>query len=89
MDQNAIIQGMGMVAAIGLPFFNIPLIIRIIKRKSSEDISLVWAIGVWVGILMMFPSGIASSDPVWRTFNYINIVLFTCVMVVTFKYRKK
>ena len=88
MDKNAIIQTMGMIAAIFLPFFNIPLIVRIVKRKSSRDISLVWAVGIWVGIIMMAPSGIMSADPVWRTFNYTNIVFFTGVLVATLKYRK-
>ena len=88
MDTNSIFQAMGMFAAIFLPLFNIPLIIRIVKRKSSQDISLVWAIGVWIGILMMAPSGLTSQDIVWRTFNYTNVILFTCVVIATLKYRK-
>ena len=77
----------GVVAAIVLPLFNIPLILKIIKRKSSQDISLTWVIGVWVCILIMAPSGFQSKDIVWRTFNYVNIVLFTCVFITTLKYR--
>ena len=88
MENQSMIQMIGMIGAVVLPFFNIPLIARIIKRKSSQDISLVWAIGVWVGILMMAPSGFTSSDIVWRVFNYTNIVLFTCVVIVTLKYRR-
>jgi hypothetical protein len=37
-----------LIAAIALPLFNIPLIVRIIKRKSSEDMSISWALGVWI-----------------------------------------
>ncbi len=81
------IQTVGLVAGIILPFFNIPLILRIIKRKSSKDISLVWALGVWTCIILMFPSGIKSADVVWRTFNIVNVIMFTAVMVVTLKYR--
>ena len=88
MDMNSIFQTMGMMGAIFLPLFNIPLIVRIIKRKSSRDISLWWAIGVWVGIIMMAPAGLTSQDIVWRTFNYTNVVLFTCVVIATLKYRK-
>ena len=79
---------MGFIAAIILPLFNIPLIIKIIKRKSSQDISLLWAVGVWVCVVLMAPSGFISEDIVWRTFNYVNIVLFTVVFIVTVKYRK-
>ena len=85
---ETIIQKIGLVAAITLPLFNIPLILKIVKRRSSEDISLVWALGVWICILLMAPSGFTSKDPVWRTFNYINIVLFTCVVITTLRYRK-
>ena len=75
-------------AAIILPLFNIPLIMKIIQRKSSRDISLCWVLGVWICILLMAPSGFRSQDIVWRTFNYFNVVLFSAVAVVTLKYRK-
>ncbi|OGX37297.1 MAG: hypothetical protein A3G91_05610 [Omnitrophica WOR_2 bacterium RIFCSPLOWO2_12_FULL_50_9] len=82
-----VIDGIGLVAAVVLPFFNIPLILKIVRRGSSQDISLCWALGVWVCILLMAPSGFTSEDAVWRTFNYINITMFTCVVAVTLKYR--
>ncbi len=75
-------------AAIILPLFNIPLILKIIRRKSSKDLSLCWVLGVWTCIILMAPSGFRSEDIVWRTFNYANVVLFTAVAVVTLKYRK-
>ena len=86
-EQSSLINLVGVVAAAILPLFNIPLIVRIVKRKSSEDISLSWAIGVWVCILLMSPSGFTSQDVVWRTFNYTNLLLFTGVAFVTVKYR--
>ncbi len=82
-----VIDGIGLVAAVALPFFNIPLIFKIIKRRSSRDISLCWALGVWVCILLMAPSGFKSADVVLRTFNYLNITMFTCVVIVALKYR--
>lgn len=83
------IETLGLVCAVVLPFFNIPLIMRIIKRRSSEDISLTWALGVWVCIILMFPSGLISEDIVWRTFNIMNVILFSCVVAVTLRYRKR
>jgi uncharacterized protein with PQ loop repeat len=80
-------QTIGLIAAITLPLWNIPLILKIIKRKSSRDISLSWALGVWVCILLMAPSGFISVDIVWKTFNIVNVVLFTAVVVVVVKYR--
>jgi hypothetical protein len=77
----------GFVAAIILPFFNIPLIYKIIKRGSSEDISLVWVLGVWGCIMIMSPSAFHSPDPIFRVFSYFNVVLFTAVMITTLRYR--
>ena len=82
------IQTVGLIAGIILPLFNIPLIVKIIKRKSSRDISLIWVLGVWICIVLMSPSAFTSKDIVWRTFSYSNILLFTIVMIVTVKYHR-
>jgi uncharacterized protein with PQ loop repeat len=85
---NEWVEKLGMVAAITVPIFNIPLILRIIKRRSSEDISLVWVLGVWACFVLMLPSGLSTSDPVWKAFNIANIVFFTAVMVVAVRFHK-
>lgn len=82
-------QKIGLIAAVALPLWNIPMIVRIVKRKSSEDISLSWALGVWICFILMAPSGFNSTDLVWKLFNMINLVLFSCVVLVVFIYRKK
>ena len=82
------IDKIAFVAAISLPLFNIPLIAKIIRRQSSQDISLFWVLGVWICILLMAPSGFQSEDIVWRTFNYFNVGFFTVVALVTIRYRK-
>jgi uncharacterized protein with PQ loop repeat len=76
------------VTAVILPFFNIPLIVKIIRRRSSRDISLCWLWGVWACILLMMPSALRSPDAVWKTYNVINLILFTVVVITTVKYRK-
>jgi len=83
-----IIQILGMTAACAMPLFNIPLIIHILKRKTSSDISLFWVFGVWTCILLMFPSAWISPDPIFRVFAILNVILFTTVVGVTWKYRK-
>ena len=81
------IETIGLIAAVILPLWNIPLILKIVRRRSSRDLSLSWALGVWVCILLMAPSGFRSPDVVWRTFNMINLVLFTAVVATILKYR--
>lgn len=83
-----LIEIIGVIAAAVLPLWNIPLIVKIVKRGSSKDISLWWALGVWVCFLLMAPSGFTSKEIVWRTFNIANLILFTVVVGVTLKYRK-
>ena len=82
------VENIGLVAAILMPFFNIPLIVRILRRRSSADISISWAMGVWICALLMAPSGFSSKDMVWRCFNIVNLVLFTGVVIAVWKYRK-
>ncbi len=84
-----VIQITGLIASIVLPLWNIPLIIRIIKRGSSNDISRSWALGVWSCLLLMLPSGLTSVDIVWRTFSIVNITLFTLVVITVLKYHQK
>lgn len=78
-----------LMAAIILPLWNIPLIVRVIKRKSSKDISIYWAIGIWICLLLIAPEGFSSSDPVWRAFNIMNLIFFTAVVIVVLIYRKR
>ncbi len=82
-----LIDKIALVAGIILPFFNIPLIVRIVQRKSSEDISLTWALGVWICIILMAPSAFRSEDIVWRVFSYMNVALFSLVMIFVLRYR--
>lgn len=76
-------------AGIILPLFNIPLIVRIIKRKSADDISLVWVFGVWICILLMSPAALTSKDVVFYWFGWMNLIFFTGVVFVTVKYHHK
>ena len=87
--KESIISTVGVIAAIVLPLFNIPLILKMIKRKSSNDLSLCWALGVWVCIILMAPSGFTSKDIVWKVFNIINLLAFSLVVIIILKYRKK
>lgn len=83
------IKMIGLIAGIILPLWNIPLIYRIEKRRCSDDISIYWAIGVWVCMLLMLPSAIASEDIVYKTFSFTNVTSFTAVVVEVIRFRKK
>lgn len=82
------LQIIALIASVGMPFWNIPLILRIIKRKSSQDISLYWAFGVWACIILMFPASIKSSDIILKSFSISNTIFFTGVVITILIYRK-
>ena len=77
-----------LIAGIVLPFWNIPLIVRVIKRRSSEDISLWWGIGVWVSLALMLPHGLITEEMVLRWFTIANFTLFTITFIIILMYHK-
>ena len=81
------IEQLGLVAAVLLPLWNIPLIVRISRRRSSKDVSLWWALGVLGCLVLMLPAGLASTDPVFKTFSVVNLVFFSCVVIQVVRYR--
>jgi len=85
---NSIFHYVGLAAGLGMPLFNIPLVLHIWKRKSSSDLNLVWLLGVWSCILLMLPSALISQDAVFKVFGITNFLLFTLVAAVALKYRK-
>ena len=78
---------LGLIAAVAMPLWNIPLILKIGQRKSSKDISLSWALGVFACILLMLPSALASPDAIFRAFGIANTVLFAGVVIQVLRYR--
>ncbi len=81
------IQALGFVASIALPLCNIPLIVKIARRRSAKDISLAWTLGVFSCLVLMLPSGLTSPDPVFRAFCIANVLLFSGVVVQVLRYR--
>ena len=71
-----------------LPLWDIPLMVRVVKRKSSQDISLIWALGIWFTSVLMAPSAFISGDKLAIGFNTMNVLMLTGVLIVTIKYRK-
>ena len=82
------IRILGLVAGITMPLWNIPLIIKIVRRRSCADISFLWLFGVWGSIVLMLPSSLLSSDVVLKGFGISNFLLFSVVVAVVLKYAR-
>ncbi len=87
IDINCMAEVAGMAASIIMPLFNIPLVLKIWRRKSSADISIVWALGIWISIIVMLPAAILSEDFVFRIFGIINFIMFSVVVFFVLRYR--
>ncbi|MBN2097026.1 MAG: hypothetical protein JW714_00955 [Candidatus Omnitrophica bacterium] len=79
---------LGAVAATILPLFNISFMLRIRRRKSSNDISLVWTYGIFFCTLAMLPAALLSPDATFKVFGIANFILFSGVVYHVAKYRK-
>ncbi len=86
MNDVSLIKLIGSIAAVVMPLWNIPLILRIIQRKSADDISLTWLFGVWVCIIAMLPAAIQSPDLAFKLLGCINAFFFTGVFITVLKY---
>ena len=87
MTSSDLVQAVGMVSAVALPFWNIPLIWRIQRRRSADDLSPAWALGVWVCLVGMLPSGLASPDGVFKVFTVVNLAFFSAVVFQVLRFR--
>ncbi len=76
-----------MIASVVMPVWNIPLIVKIIRRRSSDDLSLSWLWGVWTCMLLMLPWAFITKDIVLKTFSFVNFVLYSGVVAVVMRYR--
>ncbi|PIR20060.1 MAG: hypothetical protein COV45_08800 [Deltaproteobacteria bacterium CG11_big_fil_rev_8_21_14_0_20_47_16] len=91
LNWHAIWTNIGMGVGFILPVFNLAQIWRMIKFKSSHDISIVWCIGVWTCIVLMLPSALISEDAVYRTFSITNVAFFSALVgtAVYFRIRNR
>ncbi len=81
-------ETIGFWAGISLPLWDLPLIIRIIKRKSSSDISLTWIWGLWGASVLMAPSAFAVGNKLAIGFNIVNVIMLSVVLVIVMKYHR-
>ena len=81
-------ETIGFWAGIMLPLWDIPLIVRIIQRKSSADISLLWIWGLWLTSILMTPSAFMVGNILAIGFNVVNVVMLSIVLIIVIKYQK-
>ncbi len=81
------IEQLSFAASLLLPLWNLPLVMQIYRRKSSKDISLWWAFGVWGCLLLMLPTALKSEQLIWWLFGILNFGFFSLVLIAVLLYR--
>jgi len=79
---------LALVASVIMPLWNIPLIVKMIQRKSSHDLSLFWLWGIWTCMLLMVPWALVTQELVLKAFSLVNFILFSGVVITVMKYRR-
>lgn len=69
-----------------ISLFNIPFIMNIKKRKSSCDISLTWAAGIWICSVLMFVASIVSGNSIFQIIAVVNLAIFTVTALYIVRY---
>jgi uncharacterized protein with PQ loop repeat len=83
------LESLAMAASVIMPLWNIPLVVKIVARRSSRDLSLFWVWGVWLCMLLMLPWAVITREPVLKVFSFVNFTLFSAVLVAVVRYRKE
>lgn len=81
-------QWLGLIASVVLPLFNIPLMMRMIRRRSSADLSLTWVLGVFFCIVATLPAAWYSPDIIFKIYQWVNITFFSGVVFFAIYYRR-
>lgn len=81
-------ETVGLWAGAILPLWDIPLMVRIIRRQSSSDISLFWAWGIWLSSVLMAPSSFVVANKIAMVFNIVNVTTLTALLMIVVKYHR-
>lgn len=66
----------------------IPAILRMRKRQSSKDISLVWQSMIFIGVIIIFLYAL-SANSIWAMGGVFNIVSLASIYITALYYRRK
>ena len=81
-------QIVGLSAGVCTSVSLLPQLIKLIKEKKSEDISLFYLIILFVGLSLWIWYGVLRDDIPIIVTNSFSLVLNAIVIVLGFKYKK-
>lgn len=85
----SLITILGLVAGICTSTSLLPQLIKIIKEKQVEDLSIGMFVTLTIGVALWIVYGVMKSDlPIIIT-NAFSLLLNVCILVLRFKYGRK
>jgi MtN3 and saliva related transmembrane protein len=79
----------GILASIGTGTSLLPQLIKIIKEKKADDISLVMLVVLFTGLGLWVYYGILKKDWIIIISNAFSLVVNICIVLLTLRYKKK
>lgn len=86
---NLFWQTLGSTAAVLTMFSFIPQIIKILKSKSAQDVSILTLIQLSCGVFLWMIYGIHLKDLIIIIANGITLTSLIILLILYFKYGKK
>ena len=83
-----IISVLATVFGVAMAISGIPQIHRIVKRKSSEDVSVIMMSIVLIGVIIWFIYGLVFNSYPIIIANAVGIVIWGATLVTILRYRK-
>jgi MtN3 and saliva related transmembrane protein len=82
------IQTIGICAGVCTSISLLPQLVKLIKNKKAEDLSLFYLIILFIGLALWIWYGILRQDiPIIAT-NAVSIVLNIAILILGIKYKK-
>jgi MtN3 and saliva related transmembrane protein len=86
MDYSTLI---GIIASVGTATSMLPQLVKMVKEKKAEDISIGMIGVLFTGLCFWVYYGILRHDWIIIIANGFSLVVNLCIGILTFMYRKK
>lgn len=79
----------GILASIGTGTALLPQLIKIVKEKKTDDISLVMLAFLFTGLSLWVYYGFLKGDWIIIISNIFSLTVNICIVVLTLRYKRK
>jgi MtN3 and saliva related transmembrane protein len=78
----------GLTASIITTSALVPQLVKIIKEKKAENVSMMWIVILFAGLACWSFYGFLKKDPIIIVSNLVSLVINASIGVFAFRYKK-